>query len=390
MIKLTLLSQITSLLPRHLFHDIVNKYQSDKYSKGIDSWTHMISMLFCQLGHAESVRDISNGLRSITGNIHHLGCSKAPSKSTVSYVNAHRTYKIFQEYYYALADYLGKRANFPKPDLHQIKRKIYLLDASIISLSLSLYDWAWYKTRKGAVKLHMLLDYDGCIPAFADLTQGDVHEINMARKLELPSGSILVFDMGYYDFSWWNKLDSNNIFFVTRAKNTISYEVIESFDLSNEKDSNIKEHCKIRLKSAKGRKEYPKMLQLVRYWDEVNQNELVFLTNNRYWTAKTISRIYKERWQIESFFKIIKQNLRVKSFVGTTENAVQIQIWTALITILLLTYLQIKAKYQWHMSNLITFIRLNLFVKIDLWEWINQPFVRPKPEDTNQLLLFSG
>ena len=132
------------------------------------------------------------------------------------------------------------------------------------------------------------------------------------------------------------------------------------------------------------------MLQLVRYWDEVNQNELVFLTNNRYWTAKTISRIYKERWQIESFFKIIKQNLRVKSFVGTTENAVQIQIWTALITILLLTYLQIKAKYQWHMSNLITFIRLNLFVKIDLWEWINQPFVRPKPEDTNQLLLFSG
>ncbi len=200
MIKLTLLSQITSLLPRHLFHDIVKHHKSDKYSKGIDSWTHLISMMFCQLGHTESVRDISNGLRCITGNIYHLGCSKAPSKSTVSYVNAHRTYKVFQDYYYALADYFGSMVKFPKPGLKQIRRKIYLLDASVISLSLSLYDWAWYKTRKGAVKLHMLLDYDGCIPAFADLTKGDVHEINMARKLELPSGSILVFDMGYYDF----------------------------------------------------------------------------------------------------------------------------------------------------------------------------------------------
>ena len=279
---------------------------------------------------------------------------------------------------------------FPKPGLKQIRRKIYLLDASIISLSLSLYDGAWYKTRKGAVKLHMLLDYDGCIPAFADLTKGDVHEINMARKLELPSGSILVFDMGYYDFSWWNKLDSNNTWFVTRSKGNIDYEVIENFDLSQKVDANIREHCRIRLTSLKGKKEYPKMLQLVRYWDEVNKNELVFLTNNRSWTAKTISRIYKERWQIESFFKIIKQNLRIKSFVGTSENAVQIQIWTALITILLLTYLKVMAKYLWHMSNLITFIRLNLFVKIDLWEWINQPFVRPKQEDADQLLLFSG
>ena len=184
MIKLALLSQITSLLPRHLFHDIVKHHQSDKYSKGIDSWTHLISMMFCQLGHTESVRDISNGLRCITGNIYHLGCSKAPSKSTVSYVNAHRTYKVFQDYYYALADYLGSMVKFPEPVLKQIRRKIYLLDASIISLSLSLYDWAWCRTRKGAVKLHMLLDYDGCIPAFAGLTKGDVHEINMARKLE--------------------------------------------------------------------------------------------------------------------------------------------------------------------------------------------------------------
>ena len=169
---------------------------------GCQRWTHLISMLFCHLGHANSVRDISNGLRSITGNIKHLGCSHAPAKSTVSYVNEHRNYVIFQEFYYVLADYFRTQIKFSKPALKKIKRKVFLLDASVISLSLSLYDWAKFRTRKGAVKLHLLLDSEGCLPAFADLTQGKVHEIKVARKMRLPLDSILVFDMGYYDFSW--------------------------------------------------------------------------------------------------------------------------------------------------------------------------------------------
>jgi len=390
MIKLTLFSQMTSIIPRALFSDIVKRHDSDKYNKGIDSWTDLVSMLFCHLGHANSVSDISNGLRSITGNINHLGCRQAPAKSTVSYVNEHRTYKIFQEFYYALADYFRQQTKFSKPALHHIKRKVYLLDASVISLSLSLYDWAKFRTRKGAVKLHLLLDYDGCLPTFADLTHGKVHEIQVARKMKLPNDSILVFDMGYYDFSWWYNLDSMNNWFVTRAKDNLDYEIVEDFDISNEKDKNVLQDCNIKLASHKGKNEYPKMLRMVRFWDEENQNELVFITNNFYWTATTVAQIYKERWNIEAFFKLIKQNLKIKSFVGTSENAVQIQIWTALITILLLTFLKTKAKYQWHMSNLITFIRLNLFVKIDLWEWINQPFIRPKQENTRQLSLFSG
>lgn len=377
------------MIPRSLFSDIVKKYNSDKFSKGIDSWAQFISMLFCQLGHADSVRDISNGLRSITGNINHLGCSQAPSKSTISYINEHRTYKVFQEFYYALADYFRSQLKFTKPGLFQLKRKIYLLDATVISLSLSLYDWAKFRTRKGAVKLHMLLDYEGCLPAFADLTHGGVHEITMAKKMELPTDSILVFDMGYYDFSWWHHLDSINNWFVTRAKDNLDFEIVEDYDVSNEKDKNVKMDLNIRLASAKGQQEYPKLLRLVRFWDEVNKKELVFITNNRSWTATTVARIYKERWNIEAFFKIIKQNLKIKSFVGTSENAVQVQIWTALITILLLTFLKTKAKYQWHMSNLITFIRLNLFVKIDLWEWINQPFVRPNKSESIQLSLFT-
>jgi hypothetical protein len=347
-------------------------------------------MIFCHLGQLNSVRDISNGLRSITGNIVHLGCKQAPSKSSVSYINEKRTSKIFEEFYYALAMHFKTQVKFTKPALQQIRRKIYLLDASVISLTLSLYDWAKFRTRKGAIKLHVLLDYEGCLPAFADLTHGKVADINAARKMNLPSDSILVFDMGYYDFSWWNKLDSMNNWFVTRSKANMDYQIIENFDISDEKDKNVLQDSNIKLAGTKSQNEYPKMLRRVRFWDEVNKNEMVFITNNRSWTATTVARIYKERWNIESFFKLIKQNLRIKSFVGTSENAVQIQIWTALITILLLTFLKAKAKYQWHMSNLINFIRLNLFVKIDLWEWINQPFIRPKCDNLTQLNLFSG
>lgn len=390
MVKLNLFSQIVHLLPKEIFNSIVKKYDSDKYNKGIDSWTHLISMLFCQLGHADSVRDISNGLRSITGNINHLGCKQAPSKSSVSYVNQHRTSKIFEEFYYALFQHLSGLAKFSRPALKKIKRKVYLLDASIISLSLSLYDWAKFRTTKGAVKMHMLLDYDGCLPTFVDLTNGKVHEIQMARKMNFQPNSILVFDMGYYDFAWWRNLDSMNIHFVTRAKDNFQYEVVEDFDISGEKDKNVLQDSNIRIKAYKGKNDYPKNLRLVRYWDEENKNELVFLTNNFYWTASTVALIYKQRWFIESFFKMIKQNLKIKSFVGTSENAVQIQIWTALITILLMTFLKVRAKYKWNMSNLITFIRLNLFVKIDLWSWIDEPFIRPKPHKNHQLSLFSG
>lgn len=390
MVKLSLFSQITSLIPRNLFSDIVKKHKSDKYNKGIDSWTQLISMIFCHMGQLNSVRDISNGLRSITGNIVHLGCKHAPSKSSISYINENRTSKIFEEFYYSLASYIRTQAKFTKPALQQIRRKIYLLDASVISLSLSLFDWAKFRTRKGAVKLHLLLDYEGCLPAFADLTHGKVADINAARKMNLPTDSILVFDMGYYDFSWWNKLDSMNNWFVTRSKDNMDYQIVEEFDISDEKDKNVLQDSNIRLTGLKSHNEYPKMLRRVRFWDEVNKNELVFITNNRSWTATTVARIYKERWNIESFFKLIKQNLKIKSFVGTSENAVQIQIWTALVTILLLTYLKAKATYQWHMSNLVNFIRLNLFVKIDLWEWINQPFIRPKKENTLQLKLFTG
>lgn len=390
MVKLSLFAQIISLIPRNLFARKVKDHDSDKYNKGIDSWHHLISMLFSQFGQANSVRDISNGLRSITGNLNHLGCTKAPSKSSVSYVNKHRSFEIFRDFYYSLLDHLSNQASFQRKALHRLKRKVYLLDATVMSLSLSLYDWAKFRSRKGAVKLHVLLDYDGCLPVFADLTRGDVHEVNIAREMDLPANSIVVFDMGYYDFSWWNNLDSMGIWFVTRAKDNLAYQVIDDFDISEERNPDVLSDQNICLTVQKSKEKYKKTLRRVEYWDEKNQNKMVFLTNNRSWTASTVADIYKQRWDIETFFRTIKQNLRIKSFVGTSENAVQIQVWTALITILLLTFLKLKASFNWHMSNLVTFIRLNLFVKIDLWKWINEPFVRPTPEFAEQLDLFSG
>ena len=282
MVKLSLFSQITSIIPRGLFSEIVKKYDADKYNKGIDSWTQLVSMIFCHLGQLNSVRDISNGLRSITGNIVHLGCKQAPSKSSVSYINEKRTSRVFEEFYYVLAAHFKTQVKFIKPALQQIRRKIYLLDASVISLSLSLYDWAKFRTRKGAVKLHLLLDYEGCLPAFADLTHGKIADINAARKMNLPTDSILVFDMGYYDFAWWNKLDSMNNWFVTRSKDNMDCQIIEDFDISYEKDKNVLQDSNIRLTGIKGQDEYPKMLRRVRFWDEVNKNELVFITNNRF------------------------------------------------------------------------------------------------------------
>lgn len=388
--KVTLLSQIIKLLPRESFNKLTHKYETNKHHKGIDSWTHLVSMVFCQLANAGSLRDISNGLRSITGNISHLGIKRVPCKSSLSYINQKRDYKLFRDYYYTLVDHIKGTHNFQRQKLRRLKRKIFMIDASIIPLCLDIFDWAFYRKQKGAVKLHLMLDYDGCLPVFADLTQGKVHEINIARSMDYPKGSVLVFDRGYIDYDWLNNLDSSKVFFVTRAKENMDFWHLDEVNNSSKPNDNIREDFYIELTSYKGSQEYPQKLRRVVYWDEELQKELVFITNNFSWTAQTIADIYKERWSIEVFFKHIKQNLKIKSFIGTSFNAVMIQLWTALISMLLLTYLKAKADYKWHLSNLITFIRLNLFSKINLFEWLNNPFHKKTVVNEWQLDLFSG
>ncbi len=377
MINLNVFSQILSLIDRELFKDLVAKHKSDKHQKGINSWTHLVSMLFCHFSSADSVRDISNGLRSTTGNLNHLGVVRAPSKSNISYINTHRTHELFKDLYYSVLDRLWQKDTHFRKDLGQLKRKVYLMDASIIPLCLSVFDWAKFRSTKGAVKLHTVLDYDGCLPVFMQITDGKVHESQRAGSYSFSKGSVVVVDRGYVDYSWLGDLDSRGCYFVTRSKVNMKYKVIKSYQSEALMEKGILKDELIELSGAACNKYNGKPLRLIHFWDSTTGNEYHFLTNNTKWKASLVANIYKQRWHIEVFFKHLKQRLKVSTFIGTSENAVMIQIWTSLIGILLLKYLQKKAKYDWNLSNLVAFIRMNIFVKINIWQWIDDPFLRP-------------
>jgi hypothetical protein len=380
MTNINLFSQIISKLDRSSFKKIVETRQTDKHQKGFNSWTHLVSMLFCQFAKSQSVRDISNGLRSATGNLNHLGIQKAPSKSTISYQNKHRDWQLFKDYYHSLLSQLGQQAGF-KQIKFRIKSKIFLLDSSTISLCLSLFDWAKYKTAKGAVKMHTLLDYDGNLPAYVNITDGKTADNKGAYDVPLLSNSVIVADRYYNDFSLLNVWDSKSVFFVIRHKDNLQYESIKDNELPDNRHEHILKDEIIKLTGIQTKNKYPKRIRRVAIWDEENNQVIELITNQMSWTANTISELYKSRWQIEIFFREIKQLLHIKSFIGTSENAVMIQIWTALITILVLKYLKELSKYGWRLSNLVAFIRLNLFVKIDLQKWLDKPFEEPPEPD---------
>jgi len=384
MSKINLFSQIVSKLDRNSFKSIVRKHNTDKHHKGFNSWTHLVSMLFCQFAKSQSVRDISNGLRSATGNLNHLGIQKAPSKSTISYQNKRRDWKIFRDYYYSLLSQLGQQSSFKRTKF-RIKSKIFLLDSSTISLCLSLFDWAKYKTAKGAIKMHTLLDYDGNLPAYVNITDGKTADNKGAYDIPLLANSVVVADRYYNDFSLLNVWDSNSVFFVVRHKDNLKFNTIKENELPTDRHQHVLKDEIFELTRIQTKQKYPKKLRRVAIWDEENQQVIELITNQMSWTANTISELYKSRWQIEIFFREIKQLLHIKSFIGTSENAVMIQIWSALITILILKYLKALSKYGWRLSNLVAFIRLNLFVKIDLQKWLDKPF--DDPHEKNQIAI---
>jgi len=373
MSNITLFSQIVSKLSRQKFSKLVKEHETDKHSKGYNGWTHLVSMLFCQFAKSQSVRDISNGLHSATGNLNHLGIQKAPSKSSISYQNKNRNWELFRAYYYQLLGSLGQQAGF-KQVKFKIKSKIFLLDSTTISLCLSLFDWAKYKTAKGAVKMHTLLDYDGNLPAYVNITNGKTADNKGAYDVPLLKGSVIVADRFYNDFSLLNIWDSKGVYFVVRHKENLQYTVFKENELPDKTHQHILKDEIIELKNKTSKEKYTKRLRRVALWDDKNQQVIEIITNQLTWTANTIGELYKSRWQIEIFFREIKQLLNIKSFIGTTENAVLIQIWTALITILILKVMKAMAKYNWHLSNLVAFIRLNIFVKIDLQRWLDEPF----------------
>lgn len=388
-IKVSLFSQILSLIDRNICSKIITRYQSDKYNKGVNTWTHMVTMIFMQLSGSSSNRDISNGLMSATGNLSHLGIQNAPRKSTISYINKHRSFEVFRDIYFELLEALEPSLSKSRKYARKLKREIYLMDSTIIPLSLSLFDWARFRTSKGAIKLHTVLNYDTGLPCYALMTDGKKHDVTVAKTIDFPKGSVLVMDRAYVDFSWLFNLDSTGVHFVTRLKRNAKHEVLQSY-LTDEKHEHILTDEDIKLTGLFTDKKYPEKLRIVKVYDEKNSQQLILLTNNMSWTADTISQLYKSRWAIEVFFKHLKQLFHIKSFVGTSQNAVQIQMWCSLIAILLLSHIKSKAKFPWHFSNLTALMRLNLFVKVDLWHWAHYPVLKPlKPPDKNGQLSFS-
>jgi len=376
MSNLTLFSQIISKIDRNPFRKLVLEKDTDKHEKGYNSWTHLVSMLFCQFSKSQSVRDISNGLRSATGNLNHLGIAKAPSKSSVSYQNKHRDWTLFRDFYYQLQKDLTHQAGFRQTKF-RIKSKILMLDSTTISLCLSLFDWAKYKTHKGAVKMHTLLDYDGNLPAYVHVSDGKTADNKGAYDIPLLANSVIVADRYYNDFSLLKVWDSNKVFFVIRHKKNIRFTSIKENDLPVDKHQHILKDEIVQLTGNQSQKKYAKPLRRVVIWNEEKQQTIELITNQMSWTANTISELYKSRWQVEIFFREIKQLLNIKSFIGTSQNALMIQIWTALTTILMLKFLKQLAKYSWQLSNLVAFLRLNLFVKIELNKWLDEPFDKP-------------
>jgi hypothetical protein len=366
----SLFSQLLALFSRQEFYRLVVKHGAERYSKGYNSWDHFTAMLFCQLAQAKSLREICGGLACCIGKLRHLGLKDAPKKSTLSYANAHRPWEMFRDLFYATL----KTCKSAAPGKHKFrfKNKLLSLDSSTISLCLSLFPWAKFRRTKGAVKLHLLLDHDGYLPTYAYISNGKKHDVTIARKVPLALGSIVAMDRGYNDYKLFASWTENGIFFVTRLKENAGYEVVEEHTVP--KNRNILADQFIRFTGFYAQKNCPHTLRRVVVWDKEKQRQIVLLTNHLRFGSTTISAIYKDRWQIELFFKALKQNLKVKTFVGTSENALYIQIWTALIAMLLIKYLQFKSKFGWSLSNLVAFLRWNLFTYRDLWEWIDNPF----------------
>ena len=380
----SIFAQILDLFPRGEFETAVREHKAERHARGFSSWGQFIAMLFCQLGHAQSLREICGGLAASEGKLRHLGLPEAPARSTLAYANEKRPWQLYQTVFHQL---LGKCETLAqgKQRKFRFKNKLISLDATVIDLCAEVFDWARFKQTKGAVKLHLLLDHQGYLPSYAVITEGKMHEIRVARQMRFEPETVLVFDRGYTDYEWFRELTQKRVWFVTRMKDNADYGVLEQRALPAHPGGFRRDEVIFLYKLEKEPVPAECYLRRIEYWDEKQERLLVFLTNNLRLAASTIAAVYKDRWQIELLFKALKQSLRIKTFVGTTANALKTQIWTALIALVAIKYLQMKASFAWSLSNLVALLRQQLFVYRDLWAWLDEPFQAPPVQAAAQM-----
>lgn len=374
--------QILKFFPRTVFDAAVRKHEAEKHAKGMTCWSQFIALMFCHLGGARSLREIVGGLAASEGKLKHLGVKRAPTRSTLAYANQHRPWRLYKTVFEELLKVCQAEAR-DKQRKFRFHHPLLSLDSTVIPVCASMFDWAKYVKTKGAVKVHTVLDNRSVLPQYAVITDGKTADVTVARSLKFEPGTMLVMDRGYEDHDWWRKLDADGVSFVSRLKDSTSYVIVA--ERPKPADPILRDEVII-LASDKGQ-EKPLRLRRIEVWLDDKQDTIVFVTNHLTLAASTIGAIYRDRWKIELFFKAIKQSLRIKSFIGTSENAVQTQIWTALIAIVVLRYLQLRSTWKWSLSNLVALLRHQLFVYRDLWSWINQPYRPPVDIEDGQMAL---
>jgi putative transposase len=377
----TVFSQLLKLIPRHEFETLAKQHHSGRSFRSASRWSQFVTMAMGQLSGRNSLRDIVENISAQTHRLYHLGSAKL-SRSNLSRINENKPYALYE----ALFEKLLKRCQGVVPG-HQFRFKnpLYSLDASTIDLCLSVFPWAKFRTTKGAVKLHVGLNHAGYLPEFVTLTEGRKHDVTVGRILKFPKGSMVVMDKAYNDYSWYKQLTDNGIFFVTRLKANAKYRVIERREVLQNKG--LTSDQTIEFTGLQIAKKCPVQLRRIGYRDPATGKHYVFLTNNFKLAARTIADVYKARWQVELFFKWIKQNLKIKSFVGTSRNAVMTQIWIALCMYLLLASLKFQSKLTKSMQQILRLLQLNLFEKRDMMALLRGDPPPDRMPDPNQMVM---
>ena len=368
----TLLSQILKLIPRHEFERLAKQHHSGRTFRKASRWSQFVTMTVAQLSGRNSLRDTVESLSSQAHRLYHLGCRKL-SRSTLSRINEDKPYELYQALFGKLltrCQSMAPRHNF------RFKNKLISLDASTIDLCLEVFPWARFRSTKSAVKLHVGLNHDGYLPEFIKVTDGKISDIAAARSFTFPKGSIIVCDRGYNDYAWYNQLNNDDIFFVTRQKRNAKYRVVERREVS--KKQGITSDQTIVFTGVQTQKKCAVPIRRIGYRCPETGRRYIFLTNNFTLAVNTIAQIYKSRWQIELFFKWIKQNLKIKRFVGTTRNAVMTQIWIAMCAYLLIAFIKFQSKVEKSMQQILRLFQINLFEKRELFSFLRgDPPINP-------------
>jgi len=381
----TIFSQVMEFLPLYEFRKCVKRYNGDYKVKSFSCMDQFLCMAFAQLTYRESLRDIESCLRSMNNKLYHMGIRSKISKSTLSDANENRDWHIYADF----AQVLIHRARLlyqDEPFGVELKQTVYALDATIIDLCLSLFPWAYFRKNKGAVKLHTLLDLRGNIPVFIDITCGKIHDVNILDSLIPEPGSFYIMDRGYLDFQRLYVLHQTSAFFVVRAKSNLRYRRLYSRPVK--KSTGLRCDQTILLTIYQSAIDYPEKLRLIRFVDK-DSNRLIFLTNNFTLDALTIAELYKCRWQIELFFKWIKQHLRIKAFFGTSENAVKTQIWIAIAVYILVAIIKKRLKLKPSLYTILQIFSVTIFEKTPILQaLLEADTIEQKGKSHNQLVLF--